>query len=76
MSANEVIDRYVRQIIDERARWVGQRIGDLVFIGHDIEDIELLTFPLDPDCRTVIAVKGEPKYEWKLDHGLASRKPS
>lgn len=60
------MDETVREAIKSRADWLEDVLAGLLINGVRREDIEIQEHP---DCRTVVAVRGEPKYEWRIAAG-------
>lgn len=55
----EVIENAIR----DRAEWLEDVLAGMLAAGCDQSEIEVQEHP---GSRTIVCVRGEPKYEWKL----------
>lgn len=59
----DVIDDWVRRAAMSRAIWLEGILKNLLSTDMPTEDIEIQEHP---DHRTVVAIRGVPRYEWKI----------
>jgi hypothetical protein len=57
-----LMEQKVMEAVRAQAEWLEEVLAGLLSAGVAQDDIEIRRFQSDP-CRTVVAVKGEPKYE-------------
>lgn len=63
--ASPVVADYVRRIEVDRANWLEDVLAGLLVAGVRQDEIEIQVHPAD--CKTVVAVRGVPKYEWTFN---------
>lgn len=66
MSAiNDEIAALCKAAMDSKLEWLEDIVAGLMAAGCTKEEIQIQEHP---NCRTVVCVRGVPKYEWKIEN--------
>jgi hypothetical protein len=63
-SAADMMREKAAEMLNARADWLEDVLAGLLAAGVSIGEIEVQEFQSEP-LRTVVAVRGVPKYEWR-----------